>query len=85
MRYAFAVDFAHELRIRGLSLTDVAHISGVSLPTVSSAVRGKRVNITTALRIARAVAARDVVPELSAWSNRSDVRASRTDAGYATD
>ena len=69
MRYSFAADFAREVRIRGLSLTEVARLAGVSLATVSGAVHGKSINLATAVRIARAVGGREVIPELDAWSD----------------
>jgi transcriptional regulator with XRE-family HTH domain len=67
-RIVFDAAFAHAVRIRGLTLTDLAHRAHVSVATASSAVRGRQVNIATALRLARVVGATPVVPELEAWA-----------------
>ncbi len=58
------------MHVRGLSLTDVARRSGVAVATASSAALGRPVNVTTALRVARAVAAQPVIPELLEWVER---------------
>jgi hypothetical protein len=67
-RYTFDPSFAHAIRIRGLTLTELSHRAGVVLTTTSSAVRCHEVNLTTALRLARAVDAAPVVPELERWA-----------------
>jgi hypothetical protein len=58
------------MHVRGLSLTEVARRSGVAVATASSAALGRPVNVTTALRVARAVAAQPVIPELLEWVER---------------
>ncbi len=76
-RIVFGVELRYAMQVRALSLTDVARQSGVAVATASSAARGRPVNVTTALRIARAVADRPVVPELLQWVERpqlSEVR-----------
>ena len=69
-RIIFGPELGYGMHIRGLSLTDVAHLAGVAVATASAAVAGRPVNVTTALRVARAVAARPIVPELLEWVER---------------
>jgi predicted transcriptional regulator len=66
-RLAFDAELSHALRIRGLTLTEVAHRANLSPATVSSAISGRPVNLTTALRLTRVVSACPVVPELERW------------------
>lgn len=66
-RIVFSGALEHAMRIRALTRTDVATRAGVCLATVSRAVTGLPVNLTTALRIARAVSACAVVAELEEW------------------
>jgi plasmid maintenance system antidote protein VapI len=66
-RIAFDDQFRHAVLVRGLTLTDLAQLTGLSLATVSRAVAGRPVNMSTALRLARSVTARPVVPELESW------------------
>jgi len=54
--------------VRGLSLTEVAQRAHVSVATLSSAVHGHQVNVTTALRLARVASSAPIVPELEAWA-----------------
>jgi hypothetical protein len=67
-RYTFNPSFAHAIRIRGLTLTELSRRAEVVLTTTSSAVRCHEVNLTTALRLARAVDAAPVIPELERWA-----------------
>ncbi|MEO8899259.1 MAG: hypothetical protein ABI352_11090 [Candidatus Dormibacter sp.] len=69
-RITFGAELRHAMQVRGLSLSDVAAIAGVATATASSAAKGRPVNVTTALRVARAVAARPIVPELLEWVER---------------
>jgi transcriptional regulator with XRE-family HTH domain len=69
-RITFGAELRYAMQVRGLSLTDVARQSGVAVATASSAATGRPVNVTTALRIARAVAGRPIVPELLEWVER---------------
>ena len=69
-RITFGGELRYAMHVRGLSLTDVARHSGVAVATASSAARGRPVNVTTALRVARAVAARPIIPELLEWVER---------------
>src|SRR5487761_1713899 len=71
-RITFGAELRYAMQVRGLSLTDVARHSGVAVATVSSAASGRPVNVTTALRVARAVASRPIVPELLEWVQRPD-------------
>ncbi|MHB8490357.1 MAG: hypothetical protein ACYDCS_09315 [Candidatus Dormibacteria bacterium] len=67
-RIVFGPAFLQAIRARGLTLTEVAGRAHVVVATVSSAVRGHPVNITTALRLARVVSAAPIVPELETWA-----------------
>jgi len=67
-RLVFDDDFRHAMRIRGLTLSDVAKMTGLALATVSRAATGKPVNMGTGLRLAGAVMSRPVVPELEMWA-----------------
>jgi hypothetical protein len=79
-RIAFDGEFRHAVLIRGLTLTDLAHLTGLSLATVSRGVAGRPVNMSTALLLARLVAARPVVPELESWvRDEARTRASHSD------
>ena len=69
-RITFGAELRYAMQVRALSLTDVARQSGVAVATASSAAMGRPVNVTTALRIARAVAGRPIVPELLEWVER---------------
>ena len=69
-RIIFGPELGYAMHIRGLSLTDAARLAGVAIATASAAVAGRPVNVTTALRVARAVAAQPIVPELLEWVER---------------
>jgi transcriptional regulator with XRE-family HTH domain len=69
-RIVFGAELGYAMHVRGLSLTEVARQSGVAIATASAAVAGRPVNVTTALRIARAVAASPIIPELLGWVER---------------
>ena len=82
-RITFGAELRYAMQVRGLSLSDVAAIAGVATATASSAAQGRPVNVTTALRVARAVAARPIVPELLEWVERPqpfEVELNRSDA-----
>jgi transcriptional regulator with XRE-family HTH domain len=71
-RITFGAELRYAMHVRGLSLTEVARHSGVAIATASSAAMGRPVNVTTALRVARAVADRPIIPELLEWVQRPD-------------
>ena len=71
-RFRFGPEFARAVQIRGLTLTAVARRAGIALATASAAARGDPVNVTTALKLSRAVGAAPVVPELDAWIGMPD-------------
>jgi transcriptional regulator with XRE-family HTH domain len=81
-RITFGAELRYAMQVRGLSLTDVARLSGVAVATASSAAKGRPVNVTTALRVARAVAAHAIVPELLEWVQRPDPATVGLDAGH---
>jgi transcriptional regulator with XRE-family HTH domain len=66
-RIVLGPEFVRALRVRGLTIAEVARTAKVSEPTVSAALHGRRINTGSALRICRAVAATPVVAELDAW------------------
>jgi transcriptional regulator with XRE-family HTH domain len=66
-RVTFNDEFARAVRVRGLTLTEVARLSGVSMATASSAVHGRPVNMRSAVLLSRALAATAAVPELEVW------------------
>jgi predicted transcriptional regulator len=67
MMYRFGEGFSQALRVRGLTIQDVARKAAVSPATVSAAVHGRAVQITSATRIARAVTETKVLSELEVW------------------
>jgi hypothetical protein len=73
VRYTFGRTFGHALRIRGLNIVTLAGLAEVSPATVSAAVRGRSVNLRTALHIAKAVARCPVVAELERWCDEGTV------------
>jgi transcriptional regulator with XRE-family HTH domain len=73
-RIAFDEDFAHALRVRGLTLTELASRARVTVATASSAVHGRPLNVSTATRLARALASVPVVSELEAWARAPAAR-----------
>jgi hypothetical protein len=73
-RIAFDDEFANALRVRGLTLTELASRARVTVATASSAVHGRPLNVSTATRLARALAAVPVVSELEAWARAPAAR-----------
>ncbi len=73
-RLAFDAELVHAIRIRGLTLTELARRANLSAATVSSALSGRPVNLTTALRLTRVVSAAPVVPELERWGRAPHLR-----------
>lgn len=72
MRYRFGPAFRHALQVRGLDLVRVAEMADVAPSTVSAAVHGRRLNVRTATRIAKAVGTCQVIPELDRWAVRDE-------------
>jgi hypothetical protein len=66
-RLRFGPQFTRAVQVRGLTLTVVARDAGVALATACAAARGDPVNVATAVKLSRAVAANPVLPELDAW------------------
>lgn len=73
-RFRFGPEFIRAVQVRGLTLTDVARSAGVALVTACAAAHGDAVNVSTAIRLSKAVAAVPVLPELEAWASRSDTQ-----------
>jgi transcriptional regulator with XRE-family HTH domain len=80
-RIAFDDEFAHALRVRGLTLTQLAGRARVTVATASSAVHGRPLNVSTATRLARALAAVPVVSELEAWARAPAARLTQVGSG----
>jgi hypothetical protein len=74
-RITFTPAFAYAIRIRGLTLTELARRAHVSLARTSAAAHCRQVNITTALRLAKVVSASPIVAELEEWTESPDVGA----------
>jgi hypothetical protein len=70
-RVTFAPDFAHAVKIRGLTVGALAQRAQLSGATASAAVRGKPVNMRSAVILARTVAACPVIKELEEWVSAS--------------
>ncbi len=85
MRYQFGQAFCHAVRIRGLDITTLAGLAEVSPATVSAAVRGRSVNLRTAMRIARTVAGCPVVAELALWSDQEPTEGGPDESGAGRD
>ena len=66
-RITFAPEFLRAVKIRGLTVGDLAQRAHLSPATASSAVDGKAVNVRSAVLLARAVAASPVIEELEEW------------------
>jgi transcriptional regulator with XRE-family HTH domain len=73
-RFVFSPEFAHGLKVRGLTLTALASRAGVCVATASSAVRGRPVNMETAIKLARVVNGSAVIPELERWIQEDEMR-----------
>lgn len=73
-RFRFGPEFMRAVQVRGLTLTDVARSAGVALATACSAAHGDAVNVSTAIRLSKAVAAVPVLPELEAWVSQPDTQ-----------
>ena len=63
-RVTFAPEFAHAVKIRGLTVGDLARRAHLSSATVSAAIHGKPFNMRSALILTRTVAACPVIKEL---------------------
>jgi hypothetical protein len=66
-RVTFAPDFARAIKVRGLTLGEVAQRARLSGATASAAIHGKPVNMRSVLVLARTVAASPVIKELEEW------------------
>jgi hypothetical protein len=74
-RIVFDDEFPQAIRVRGLTMSEVAQRARLSVATVSSAVRGRPVNMTTAVRLAKVVSASPIIPELDEWARAPDSQA----------
>jgi predicted transcriptional regulator len=67
-RIVFDREFTHTIRIRGLTMGELAKRAGRSQATASAAVHGKPLNMRSAVQLARALAACPVIEELERWA-----------------
>jgi transcriptional regulator with XRE-family HTH domain len=92
-RITFGPELRYAIQIRGLTLTDAARRSRVATATASAAEQGRPVNVATAMRLARTIAACPIVPELLDWVERpilpaepaTDAEATNATGGGAVD
>jgi plasmid maintenance system antidote protein VapI len=61
-------EFLHAVRIRGLTIGELATRAELSPATASAAVHGRPLNIRSAVQLARALAASPVIEELERWA-----------------
>jgi predicted transcriptional regulator len=73
MMYRFGDALSRALRVRGLTIQELARLAGVAPATASAAVNGRAVQITSATRIARAVREVRVVSELETWIDNPEL------------
>lgn len=71
-RITFDHHLVQSMRERGLTLADVAKRARVSPATVSSAARGRAVNMRTAIQISRVMANTPVIEELASLAARDE-------------
>jgi hypothetical protein len=67
-RIVFDREFGHAVRIRGLTIGELAKRAGPSQATASAAVHGKPLNMRSAVQLARALAACPMIEELERWA-----------------
>lgn|SRR5487761_1643645 len=67
IRLRFGPEFLRAIQVRGLTLPELASRAEVATATASAAARGSPVNVWTALKLSRALAAAPIVTELDAW------------------
>ena len=72
MKYRFSAAFAEAVRVRGLTAVELSRRAQVSPTTASAALHGREVQLSTALRLARAVTEAPVDPALQQWSGGLD-------------
>jgi predicted transcriptional regulator len=70
MKYRFGADLAKAVRVRGLTAQRLAELASVSPATIGSALRGREVQIATALQITRALTQVPVIEALSTWEEQ---------------
>jgi transcriptional regulator with XRE-family HTH domain len=67
-RITFNSEFARAIRLRGFTMKELARRANTSIPTASKAAHQRPVNMAPGLRLARAVSASPIVPELEEWT-----------------
>lgn len=65
---------ARAVFVRGLQQSDLARLAKLSEPTVSAALRGRRVTSGTALALSRVLGAMPPIPELEVLISQGIVR-----------
>ena len=84
MRITFRADLVYELAARGLDYRRAAELAGLSEITVSAAAHGRQINLTTAIRLAKLLEARAVIPELERCLGGHDPEATHDLEGSVT-
>jgi lambda repressor-like predicted transcriptional regulator len=67
-RVVFDPKVLHAIRVRGLTIGELARQSHLSQATVSAAIHGKPLNVRSAVLLARALAVCPVITELDEWA-----------------
>ncbi|HYA44573.1 MAG TPA: helix-turn-helix transcriptional regulator [Acidimicrobiales bacterium] len=71
-RVVFDPAVLHAIRVRGLTVGELARHARLSPATVSAAIHGKPLNVRSAVLLARALAGHPVIPELEEWTSPRD-------------
>ena len=67
-RVVFDPRVLHAIRVRGLTIGELARQSRLSQATVSAAIHGKPLNVRSAVLLARTLAECPVIKELEEWA-----------------
>jgi hypothetical protein len=67
-RVVFDPKVLHAIRVRGLTIGELARHSRLSQATVSAAIHGRPLNVRSAVLLARTLAACPVIGELEEWA-----------------
>jgi lambda repressor-like predicted transcriptional regulator len=67
-RVVFDAKVLHAIRVRGLTMGELARQSRLSQATVSAAIHGRPLNVRSAVLLAQTLAACPVIKELEDWA-----------------
>ena len=71
-RVAFDHGFLYAVKVRGLTIGELDRRASLSPATASAAVHRQRVNVRSAVLLARTLASCPVIRELEEWVARND-------------